>query len=634
MCCDGEMSIIHPSEADDVVNPPQQGPPRMNTETLTSRTILLVDDEEANLDLLEGFLQAEGYTALVRTTDPRKVNALMEAHRPDLVLLDLHMPHKDGFTVLRELQEQARDDDYVPVLVLTADINPQARERALSGGARDFLTKPFDVLEVLLRVRNLLETRVLYLRQREAREAAERSERRSAFLAEASRVLASSFDTSTTLAQLARLAVPELADLCVVDVLDADGTYAQAAAAHVDPEKEGMIQAMAPRQPGRSHPFTGLYATGDAVLLSEVPESLLAEVAGGARMRELVGAIGPQSAMVVPLRVGDLPIGGLTLVAAESGRRYTDDDLELAAELARRAALAVENARLFAQAQSAIHARDEMLAVVAHDLRNPVSTIVLGTDLLLDVTPDDAAHAFTRRHLATVKRSAVRMNRLIQDLLEVSRMVGGKLALSPQDEEMRLLMTEASAMLRPLAEARGIAFHLRTSPELPRLRMDGARVMQVVSNLVGNAVKFTPEGGSVTLGAEWEGSEVHFSVADTGAGIPPEHLPHVFGRFWQANDADRRGLGLGLAIARGIVEAHGGRIWVESEVGEGSTFHFTLPAPPREPVQQTAPVQTPAAPRDPSHDGTATRARVIAERKSRRRPPGTPRRRPADALAS
>jgi signal transduction histidine kinase/DNA-binding response OmpR family regulator len=583
------MSIIHPSNADAVWNPFLEVP-AMNADALTSRSILLVDDEEANLDLLEGFLRSEGYDTLSRTTDPRKVAAMMDEHRPDLVLLDLHMPFKDGFTVMRELQERVPADDYVPVLVLTADVTSQARERALSGGARDFLTKPFDVVEVLLRVRNLLETRDLYLRQRQAREAAETAQRRAAFLAEASRVLASSFDTSTTLAQLARLAVPELADLCIVDVAADDDAYRQVGAAHVDPEKEGLLRSVASGERTRNHPLARMFAGGEAVLLSEVSDEFIAQIGGGRAVEELVGVIGPRSAMVVPLRAGDRPIGGLTLVSSESGRRYGADDLALAQELAHRAALAVENAQLFAQAQAATRARDEMLAVVAHDLRNPLSTISLGAELLLDTTPEDAANAFQRRHLGTVKRSAERMNRLIQDLLDVSRITGGKMTLSPKDEDASLLMAEAAAMLRPLAEARGITFQTRGTKELPRLRVDGARVMQVISNLVGNALKFTPEGGSVTLAAAHEGGEVRISVIDTGSGISPEQLPHVFGRFWQANDADRRGLGLGLTIARGIVEAHGGRIWVESEVGAGSIFHFTLPSPEKEaaPAAQSA----------------------------------------------
>ncbi|HWK90042.1 MAG TPA: hybrid sensor histidine kinase/response regulator [Longimicrobium sp.] len=552
----------------------------MRTDLLTSRSILLVDDEEANLDLLEGFLRAEGYHALARTTDSRRVLAMVEELEPDLVLLDLHMPHKDGYQVLAELQRHTDGDDYLPVLVLTADVATEARERALSGGARDFLTKPFDVVEVLLRVRNLLETRVLYRRQHEAREAAERGQRRAALLAEASRVLASSFDACTTLAQLARLAVPELGDLCLVDLREDGDVYVQAGAAHVDAAKEGMIRALVPG-PGRGprpHPLARMFAGGEAVLLREVPEALLREMGTG-RLQQVAAAIAPRSAMVVPLRAGDRLIGGLTLVSAESGRRFDADDLALAQELADRAGLAVENAQLFAEAQAATRARDEMLAVVAHDLRNPLSTVALGLGLVLDTLPADGSRAFERKHLGTVQRAAERMNRLIQDLMEVARVTGGKLSLAPQDESVARLFSEAAAMLRPLAQARGIELAASADAGLPRVRMDSARVLQVISNLVGNALKFTPEGGSVALSAEWRAGEVVIAVADTGPGISAEQLPHVFGRFWQADSADRRGLGLGLAIARGIVEGHGGRIWVESELGTGSTFRFTLPAP-------------------------------------------------------
>jgi signal transduction histidine kinase len=347
----------------------------------------------------------------------------------------------------------------------------------------------------------------------------------------------------------------------------------------VDAAKEGMIRSIAPREHPRRHPLEEMFDAGEPVLLAEVPGLLLRQVAGNGQLHELMNVLAPRSAMVIPLRVGDRRIGGITLVSAESGRVFGEDDLALARELADRAALAVENARLFAQAQAATRERDEMLAVVAHDLRNPLSTVSLGAELLLDTTPDDGTRAFERRHLATVKRSAERMNRLIQDLLDVTRVAGGKLVLAPQDESLAQLFGEAAAMLRPLAEARGIDLRARGTDQLPRLCVDGARVIQVISNLVGNALKFTPEGGTVTLGCDWVPGELHVSVTDTGAGISAEQLPHVFGRFWQGDSADTRGLGLGLTIARGIVEAHGGRIWVESRLGEGSTFHFTLPAP-------------------------------------------------------
>ncbi|MET0396216.1 MAG: response regulator, partial [Longimicrobiaceae bacterium] len=174
----------------------------MTPDALRGCTVLLVDDEEANLDLLEAFLRSDGYASLVRTSDARRAVPLLEEHGADLVLLDLHMPHRSGFQVLEEVRARTAPGEYLPVLVLTADATADAKERALSGGANDFLIKPLFGTEVLLRVRNLLETRELYLRQRQARESAEQAQRRAAFLVEAGRVLASSSDTSTTLAQL------------------------------------------------------------------------------------------------------------------------------------------------------------------------------------------------------------------------------------------------------------------------------------------------------------------------------------------------------------------------------------------------------------------------------------------------
>ena len=226
-----------------------------------------------------------------------------------------------------------------------------------------------------------------------------------------------------------------------------------------------------------------------------------------------------------------------------------------------------------------------MLGVVAHDLRNPLSTIRLAAELLLELVPD-ATH---RKHLATLHRSALRMNELIQDLMEVSRIESGALALATRPERVSALLAEAGSMLGPLAQAHGLTLETAVDDGVSTVLGDSRRLLQVISNLVGNAIKFTPEGGRIGLRATAAGNEVRFAVADTGPGIPPEQLPHVFGRFWQANRGDRRGIGLGLSIARGIVEAHGGRIWVESDLGEGSTFYFTVPvsAPP-------APVPIPA----------------------------------------
>jgi signal transduction histidine kinase/DNA-binding NarL/FixJ family response regulator len=548
----------------------------MLTPDLARASILVVDDEVSNVELLEMLLAEEGYTRVASTRDPREVERLFDEVRPDLVLLDLHMPHEDGFAVMRRLRGHLAPGDFVPILVLTADVSPEAKLRALSEGAKDFLTKPLDAVEVGLRIRNLLETRLLYLGQQAARARAEGGERRARFLAEASRILAGSFDHHTALATLARATVPALADYCVIDLQEPDGTLVRVGAAHRDPARETLLRSATGLWAGaipRGHSLLRAMTEGQFVLVSDLTPEMLQAPEMEPEEQAALEALAPRSLVSAPVVISGQVVGALSLAASDSGRSFDSDDLALAEELARRAALAMENAQLFRGAQEAMRARDEVLAVVAHDLRNPIGTIRMATELLLE-----AAEAPARRHLEIVHRSAERMNTLIQDLLEVTRIETGKLRLTLRDERVAPLVEEALAMLRPLAAARSIVLEKEVAAELPPARMDSARVLQVISNLVGNAIKFTPERGRIVLRCEAGEGEVRFAVADSGPGISPEQLPHVFGRFWQASGADQRGIGLGLSIARGIVEGHGGRIWVESAPGEGATFHFTLPA--------------------------------------------------------
>ena len=230
--------------------------------------------------------------------------------------------------------------------------------------------------------------------------------------------------------------------------------------------------------------------------------------------------------------------------------------------------------RLYAEAERAILAREETLSMVAHDLRNPLSTIMMGTSSLLTMPASDDQRT---KQLTIIKRASDRMNRLIQDLLSISRIEAGRLAVEARPTDVATLVSEAMDMLRPLAVERSCRFESEIASDLPPVNADSARVLQVISNLVGNAIKFTPQEGRIVVGAKRVGDKVLCSVTDTGPGIPAEKLPHIFDRFWQANHADRRGIGLGLAIAKGIVEAHGEQIWAVSEVGGGSTFLFALP---------------------------------------------------------
>jgi signal transduction histidine kinase len=233
----------------------------------------------------------------------------------------------------------------------------------------------------------------------------------------------------------------------------------------------------------------------------------------------------------------------------------------------------VELSQRYATAREAIDAREEVLKIVSHDLRNPLATIAMSADLMLEIDMPPEKRA---KQLAIIKRAGERMNRLIQDLLDVAKLEAGRMSVVRRPLDVSALMTEADDLLAPLASEKSITFEARADDGLPELSADAGRAQQAIGNLVGNAIKFTPRGGRIRVRAERSGEGIRFSVADTGSGIPPEQLSQIFGRFWQADRADRRGIGLGLAITKAIVEAHGGRIWVESRVNEGTTFYFTL----------------------------------------------------------
>jgi PAS domain S-box-containing protein len=418
-------------------------------------------------------------------------------------------------------------------------------------------------------------TRDLLIEQA-ARAAAETAERRAHFLSEASRVLATSFDCNTTFGALARLAVPVLADYCVVDMVSGS-ELVRLGAAHVDPAKEQLLLGVVHSTTRAAHgkdPLAIAVREGRPTLVTDISIEAARAALADEEDPRIEEQLLPRSLITVPLVVGSHVVGVLTLVMSESNRRFTIDDLALAEELARRAAVSVESAQLFHNAQQATQTRDHVLAIVAHDLRNPLGTVVMAADLVLETMADD----FHRKHLAMIRRSADRMNQLIHDLLDVVRIEGGRLSIEPVPDRIELLIDEALATLRPLAAGRSIRLEGECEPGLPLVLFDNARIMQVVSNLVGNAIKFAAAGGCIRIRCQLPSNEVCISITDNGPGIPPTQLPHIFGGFWQASSTDRRGIGLGLSIAKGIVEAHGGRIWVESTVGVGSTFYFTLPA--------------------------------------------------------
>jgi signal transduction histidine kinase len=233
----------------------------------------------------------------------------------------------------------------------------------------------------------------------------------------------------------------------------------------------------------------------------------------------------------------------------------------------------VQLARLYDDAREAAAAREEVLKIVSHDLRNPLSTIGMAADLILE-SPDEASQ---ERTVGIIKRTTGRMNRLIQDLLDVAKLETGRLAIEVEPVAVETLRDEAVELLAPLAAECNLSLTAAVEPDLPLVYVDRGRILQVLSNLVGNAIKFTPAGGQITLHVRRDAGAVRFAVIDTGSGIAPDQMQRIFGRFWQAQPSDRRGLGLGLTIAKSIVDAHGGTIGAESRPGEGSEFWFTIP---------------------------------------------------------
>lgn len=447
----------------------------------------------------------------------------------------------------------------------------------LQGGSipyHDRLVRFVSVRDLTLR-KNAEENEKRVLLERAARAEAEASGARADFLAEVSRVLASSFDYQTTLARVARLAVPYLADYCLIDVLDGEKVRRVATAYGEDDREElaRQLEQFVPDLQHKENPIARVLRTGRSILAESAAELDPEVIARDPEHLALLREIGPRSALFVPVRVRERTAGVISLISARASRVYEKPDLALAEDVAGRTGLALGNALLFHDAQQATRARDEVLSVVAHDLRNPLGVVINGVELINEIGASDRQAQVIER----VLRSAKGMNRLIGDLLEVSRLERGALGLELAEHAVGRLVSDAASMLQPLAEAQSIEFQLRLEQEEMSIRADSVRLQQVFSNLVGNAVKFTPRRGRIVVESVLSGQHVRFGVIDSGPGIPPDQLPHIFSQFWQGNRADQRGLGLGLAIAKGLVEAHQGRIWVESQPGSGAQFYFTIP---------------------------------------------------------
>jgi PAS domain S-box-containing protein len=413
-------------------------------------------------------------------------------------------------------------------------------------------------------------------------------ESRRAFLADATSVLAESLDYELTVARVAQLAVPRLADWCAVDLLELDRTRTRLAVAHIDPEKVQLAKDLELRYPPDPNSQSGVphvLRTGRSEFYREIPDAMLVATCVDEEHLRIVRELGLTSAMVVPLIARGEVLGALSFVATGAGRRYSEEDLLLAEELARRCANAVENARAYRSEQHARRAadlanraKDEFLAIVSHELRTPLNAIMGWAKMLTMQTMDETR---LKRAHDVIERNSVAMAQLIEDLLDMSRVISGKLRIEVQDVDIAQVVDAAIDSIRPAALAKTIELSAVLDTRVPSVMGDPARLQQVVWNLLSNAVKFTPKGGRVDVVVRRSDSSLEITVSDTGQGIAPHFLVSVFEPFRQEDASPSRhrgGLGLGLAISRQLVELHGGQISARSDgEGRGATFSVTLP---------------------------------------------------------
>ena len=429
------------------------------------------------------------------------------------------------------------------------------------------------------------ERTALLLRERDARARAEAAESRSTFLAEASEVLGSSLDYRTTLSSVAALAVPRIADWCFIDIIE-EGAFRRLAVSHRSDEHAELARELEHRHlldPEATEGPPQVMRSGKAELRPQVSQDFLQRIAKTPADLDALGRMEMRSLMCVPMRARNQTVGLLTFISTDSDRRYMPEDLALAEELARRAGVAIDNARLYRDARDAVRLRDEFLSTASHELKTPITTLQLQVQSFTrsgEAAAEGGNLDKFRMRVATAERQVNRLARLVDSLLDISRITGGRLDLEGEPVDLAAVVRDSLARSAEELDRAGCAVTLRLDGASHIGRWDRTRLEQIVGNLLSNAAKYgAGRPVEVTVSSDSETSRL--TVRDHGIGIDLEHQARIFDRFERAVSVRHYGgLGLGLWIVRQIVEAHGGSISVESSPGKGSAFTVELPRQP------------------------------------------------------
>jgi PAS domain S-box-containing protein len=532
----------------------------------------------------DGYLVTDTYGTIIEANQASTILLNISQRfliRKPLVSFIGQADHQAFFNYLTQLQHLDRGGEWEVCL--------QPREKVCFDVALTVVTVRNEVGKVVAlrwlmrdiskRRRLEAEREQLFAREQAARIAAEAAQKRSNFLAEASRVLTSSLDYRNTLTSVAQLAVPTLADWCIVDVVENNSAaFSNPVIAASEPQKEALVRELRQRYPisvGADYGLPKVLRSGKPELVTNILESSLQRKAWN---EEYLNLLQVKSYIVVPLIVRQRKLGTIVFASAQLGRYYTIVDLAMAEELAQRAASAIENAQLYQQAQEANRIKDEFLAIVSHELRTPLNSMLGWVQIMRNRKLDEA---ITSKALATIERNAKLQSKLIEDILDISRIVQGKIRLNICKVDLVNVINTAIEAIHPTSEIKDIQVEFKLDSSLGEVMGDAERLQQVVWNLLSNAVKFTPSGGRVEVCLEQVNSNAQISVSDTGKGISADFLPYIFERFRQVDSTTTRvdgGLGLGLAIVHHLVEIHSGTVHAVSK-GEGRGAIFTILLP-------------------------------------------------------
>jgi signal transduction histidine kinase/DNA-binding response OmpR family regulator len=548
----------------------------------TKARILVVDDEDQVVQIFRDLLTQQGYEVVSCDNGDDAITKVTTG-KFDLVLTDINLPGVDGLEVVRATK--AADKDTV-VILITGYASTTTAIDALRQGAYDYITKPFDLWETAKAIERGLESRKLTVENRSLivqlekanaelqqheeslRRKVERATHRLSRLYEAGKAMNMSLSLQSTcdvvVAQAARITNARAFLLFLHD--QASDDYEVVAAAGLPPERyEKLRYSM------------GIGYHGQVVQNAQA--MIVSDIAGKVGVEEILSGLRAENALIVPLVSNEMVIGTLTAIDHEGGSEFSTEDQEALGMLASQATIAVDNANLYERTKELDRLKSEFVAVVSHEVRTPLTSIKGSLELL----GDDRFHklpAPQRELLGICQANTERLISLINDILDFSKLESSRLSLNLEQMDVGRVLIEAVENIRNLAAMKGVTLDVRIDPNTGAVDADPMRVGQVATNLIGNAIKFSPEKGRIEVFASGDSGMVTVSVKDYGRGIAPRDISRLFQRFAQLDSSTTRkagGTGLGLVISKGIVEQHGGKIWVESALGEGSTFCFSLP---------------------------------------------------------